>query len=118
MTTTLADATARLQALLDGLENGSWTPGPPESTCAAVVLTAPPRTLPADALVDGLRAAGPTVAPVGGQFAPALARCATLLRSSSFPLSEDGQQLRTLLDELLNAILEATPPPSWARRLL
>jgi len=118
MTTTFADATGRIRALLDALTDGSWTPSTPESTCAAVILTAPPRTAPADAVVDGLRAAGPDVAPGGGQLAPALAQCARLLRAADFTVSKEGQELRASLDELLRGMVAATTPPSWAVRLL
>jgi hypothetical protein len=117
MTANFADAMDRLQALAGALADGSWTPGTPESMCAAVVLTSSPRTKPADAIVDGLRAAGPEVAPVGGRLAPALAQCAQLLRSSAFTVSKDGQYLRAVLDELLKGIVAATAPPSWAIRL-
>jgi hypothetical protein len=118
MTSTFADATARVQALLDALADGSWTPSTAESTCAAVILTAPPRTPPADAVVEGLRAAGPDVAPVGGQAAPALVQCARLLRASGFAVSKEGQELRAALNELLTGMVAATVPPPWAVRLL
>ena len=118
MTITPAEAIERLKALLDGLAAGSWTPGTPESTCAAVILTAPPQTPPADALVDGLRVAGPQVAPTGSLFAPALAQCAALLRSQAVIQSPDGQRMREVVEELMSQIIAATPPPSWARRLL
>ncbi|MDX3165793.1 hypothetical protein PV516_18585 [Streptomyces scabiei] len=117
MTSTFTQATARLRTLLEGLEEGLWEPSSPERTCAAVILTAAPRTSPVDAVLGGMRAAGPDIAPAGetNVFAAALVESTVLLRGTDFPTSKEGQQLLADLNALLNGIIVAPAPSSWAR---
>ncbi|WP_405842472.1 hypothetical protein OG528_29305 [Streptomyces platensis] len=71
-----------------------------------------------EAILDGLKLAGPDVAPPGAQFAPALMQCAVALRPASVADSDAGQQLRELLGTVLNAALPVPAPPSprgWGR---
>lgn len=120
MTSTHEQATARLRDLREGLENGTWRPGRPEWRCAAAILDAVPKTLPVDAVVEGLRAAGPTVAPAGeaNLFAAALVRSATLLRSDDFRASKEGQQLLADMRALLEEVTGRAPLlPPWAGRI-
>ncbi|MEU9174883.1 hypothetical protein AB0D34_45230 [Streptomyces sp. NPDC048420] len=119
MTITATEAAARLQSLLEDLESGSWVPTRLEQRCAEVILDAPPRTPPVEAVVEGMRAAGPGIAPPGeaNPYATALVQAATLLRTNGFPTSPDGQQLLGDLRALLLAVTGRMPlPPPWASR--
>ncbi|MGW3954032.1 hypothetical protein ACWEKM_24630 [Streptomyces sp. NPDC004752] len=117
MTSTFAEATTRLRVLLQQLGEGAWKPSSPERTCAAEILNASPRTPPTDAVLAGMRTAGRELAPARepNLFAAALVQSVRLLRRADFPTSEEGQLLLADLRALLNGIIAAPLPPSWAR---
>lgn len=120
MTSTYEQATARLRGLREGLENGTWSPSRPERRCAAAVLDAAPKTPPVDAVLEGMRTAGPAVSPTGeaNLFASALVRSATLLRSEGFRSSKEGQQLLADMRALLEEVTDRAPlRPPWASRI-
>jgi hypothetical protein len=99
------EASRELAALQDLFESGEWTPSGPERTCASAIL-ARPGTEPADALVAGLRIAGPDAAKPGDdRLARVVVRCATALRLNQ--PSDDGVRLAQDLHVLLNHIVAA-----------
>lgn len=105
------EANSELAALQDLMESGQWVPSGPERTCAAAILNARPGTDPSDALVDGLRVAGPNAAQVGDdRLARVVVRCAAALRQSS--QSEAGLSLVQDLRALLNLVVDAPREPS------
>ncbi|UXX93965.1 hypothetical protein N7U49_21385 [Streptomyces sp. AD2-2] len=111
------EASERLRVLADALGSGAWEPTASERTCAAVIITATPPMTPAGAILDGMKAAGPEIAPSeGAQFAAALVQAVRLLRSPAFTVSAEGQQLWIEVQDLMGAIIQMTPPPSWASR--
>lgn len=120
MTSTHEQATARLRDLREALENGTWRPSRPERTCAAAILDAPAKTPPVDAVLEGMRTAGPAISPTGeaNLFATALVRSATLLRSEGFRSSKEGQQLLADMRALFEEVTDRVPlQPPWASRI-
>jgi hypothetical protein len=110
----IGEASRELAALQELFESGEWAPSGPERTCASLILIAHPRTKTADALVEGLRIAGPDAAQPGDdRLARVVVRCAIALRQNQ--PSGNGARLVQDLYDLLNHIVAA---PRARRRLL
>ncbi|MGW8743536.1 hypothetical protein [Streptomyces sp. NPDC055794] len=97
--------TALLRSLRDGFESGERAPSDAERTCAAHLLRTPGP--PDEVILDGLRLAGPDVAPEGGTFAIALVHSAGYLRSASTAESPSGRRLVALLHEAMSSTVRA-----------
>ncbi|MDQ0964562.1 hypothetical protein QFZ66_008530 [Streptomyces sp. B4I13] len=119
MTSTHGQVTARLRNLLEDLESGTWSPSRAEQTCAAAVLDTVPGTPPVDALLAGMRTAGPGISPAGetNEFAAALVQSATLLRTEGYAATDEGEQLVAALRALLDEVTGRAPllPPRASR---
>jgi len=109
----ISDASRELAELQDLMESGDWVPSDPERTIAAVILNSEPRTDASDALVRGVRVAGPDAAQPGAdRLARVVVRCAAALRQS--PRSDEGLRLVQDLRSLLHLVVAL--PGKQARR--
>jgi hypothetical protein len=103
MGVTIEQASRELAHLKDALDAGHWSPSGLERACARSILEAAAAPS-ADAIVAGVRDAGPDMAQPGGDLlAKALVRCAAAMRQT--PGGSDrsvrlGQELRAVLTEV------------------